>query len=110
MASKAVRDFFHNLPTKFDSEAAEGLSAVYQFELSGESGGEFYVAIENGVCRVGEGTHPDPEVTLSMTGEDCLGLLNGQLNGQSVFMAGRLRVTGDLSLAMQLKMLFPSAI
>ncbi|MBI4402506.1 MAG: SCP2 sterol-binding domain-containing protein, partial [Nitrospirae bacterium] len=47
-------------------------------------------------------------VTFSMSGEDCLGVLSGRLDGPSVFMSGRLRVSGDLGLAIQLKTLFPS--
>jgi putative sterol carrier protein len=43
-----------------------------------------------------------------MTGEDCIKVLNGQLSGMSMAMSGRLQVTGDIGLAMQLKSLFPN--
>jgi putative sterol carrier protein len=43
-----------------------------------------------------------------MTGEDCIGVLNGQLSGMVMAMSGRLQVTGDIGLAMQLKSLFPN--
>lgn len=108
MSRRSIQEIFQKLPAKLDQEAAEGLSAIYQFELSGPQGGEYYLSIDQGACEVIEGTHPEPQVTLAMTSDDCLGVLNGQLNGQSVFMAGRLRITGDLGLAMQLKMLFPA--
>ncbi len=108
MKPTSVKEFFRILPTKFDAEAAEGLEAVYQFDLSGQEGGQYHLVVLNGACSTREGTHPDPHVTFSMSGEDCLRVLSGQLDGQSVFMSGRLRITGDLGLAMQLKSLFPS--
>jgi predicted lipid carrier protein YhbT len=37
-----------------------------------------------------------------------LGLLNGNLSGQAMAMSGRLSVSGDIGLALQLKSLFPS--
>jgi putative sterol carrier protein len=108
MKPKSVKELFRRLPEKFDPEAAEGLMAVYQFDLSGSEGGQYHLVVENGTCAVREGTHPDPHVTFSMSGDDCLGVMSGRLEGQSIFMSGRLRVTGDLGLAMQLKSLFPA--
>ena len=43
-----------------------------------------------------------------MSVEDCLGVLNGRLDGVSVVASGRVRISGDIGLAMQLKALFPS--
>ncbi|MER3424207.1 MAG: hypothetical protein C4293_14290 [Nitrospiraceae bacterium] len=108
MEPTTVKEFFRRLPEKFDADAAEGLAAVYQFDLSGPQGGQYQLVIDNGRCDLREGTHPDPDVTFSMSGEDCLDVLIGRLNGPSVFMSGRLRVSGDFGLALQLKSLFPS--
>ena len=106
--AKTVKEFFQVLPEKLDAEAAEGMVAVYQFDLSGPEGGHYHLVVEDGACLVHEGVHPEPNVTFSMSGEDCLGVLRGQLDGPSVFLSGRLRVSGDLGLAIQLKSLFPS--
>lgn len=107
MPPQTVKDFFDRLPSKLDAEAAEDLTAVYQFDLSGPQGGQYYVQIQDGVCSVQQGTHPEPHVTLSMSGEDCLGVLTGRLPGTAVAMTGRLRISGDIGLAMQLQSLFP---
>lgn len=108
MKSTSVPEFFRCLPQKFDAEAAEGLAAVYQFDLSGPQGGQYQMTIQDGVCSVHEGSHPNPNVVFSMSGEDCLGVLSGRLDGASIFMSGRIRVSGDLGLALQLKSLFPT--
>ncbi len=108
MKPTTVKELFQALPSKLDKEAAEDLDAVYQFDLSGSQVGQYQLLVQNGACVVKEGTHANPHVTLSVDGEDCIRLLNGQLSGQAIFMSGRLHISGDLGLAMQLKSLFPS--
>jgi putative sterol carrier protein len=108
MTIPTLKAFFQALPRALDRDAAEDLDAVYQFDLSGPQGGQYVVKIQDGACVVEEGQHPDPHVTLAMAGEDCMKVLNGQLSGPSVLMSGRLRITGDIGLAMQLKALFPT--
>ena len=108
MKPTTIKDFFQLLPGKLDPEAAEDLDAVYQFDLSGAQGGQYVLTIRDGVCLVSEGMHEDPQVSLAMAGEDCIKILKGQLSGPAVAMSGRLKISGDIGLAMQLKALFPS--
>lgn len=102
-----VKELFASLPSKLDPAAAEDLDVVYQFDLSGAQGGQYHLRVKDGICVVEEGIHADPHVTLSMASEDCLKVLNGQLSGPAVVMSGRLQISGDIGLAMQLKSLFP---
>ena len=108
MKVTTIQEVLRSLPAKFDREAAENLDAVYQFDLQGDQGGQYHLVVQNGTCVVKDGAHADPHVTLSMTGEDCIKVLNGQLSGMAMAMSGRLQVTGDIGLAMQLKSLFPT--
>lgn len=108
MKSTTVREFFHSLPDRLDADAAEDVDAVYQFELSGTEGGQYIVTVQQGICQVAEGLHQDPHVTLAMAGEDCIKVLNGQLSGSAAAMSGRIRISGDIGLALQLKALFPT--
>jgi putative sterol carrier protein len=103
-----LKELFAILPSELDKHAAEDMDAVYQFDLQGDQGGQYQLLVQQGTCVVKEGTHADPHVTLSMAGEDCLKILNGQLNGMMMAMSGRLRIEGDIGLAMQLKSLFPN--
>jgi putative sterol carrier protein len=108
MNPTTVKEFFQLLPGLLDSDAAEDLDAVYQFDLSGVQGGQYILTIREGTCQVVEGTHADPHVVLSMAGEDCIKILKGQLSGPAVAMSGRLKISGDIGLAMQLRVLFPT--
>jgi putative sterol carrier protein len=107
MNAGTVKEFFRQLPQELDAEAAEDVNAVYQFDLSGPQGGQYVLTIHEGTCQVREGTHDDPDVTLSMAGEDCVRVLSGQLSGQAAALSGKLKVSGDLGLALQLRSLFP---
>jgi putative sterol carrier protein len=108
MKAKTIREVLDALPEKFDKEAAEDVDAVYQFDLRGPQGGQYQLLVRNGTCVVKDGIHSDPHVTLSMAGEDCIRILNGQLSSMTMAMSGRLQITGDIGLAMQLKTLFPN--
>lgn len=108
MNPTTVKEFFQLLPCRLDSDAAEDLDAVYQFDLSGVQGGQYILTIREGACQVAEGMHADPHVVLSMAGEDCIKILKGQLSGSAIAMSGRLKISGDIGLAMQLKALFPT--
>jgi putative sterol carrier protein len=108
MNPTTVKEFFQLLPDRLDSDAAEDLDAVYQFDLSGAQGGQYILTIREGTCQIAEGLHADPHVVLSMAGEDCIKVLKGQLSGTAVAMSGRLKISGDIGLAMQLKALFPT--
>ena len=108
MKAKTIKEVLDALPGKLDREVAEDLDAIYQFDLRGDQGGQYHLLVQNGTCVVKDGIHEDPHVTLSMAGEDCIKVLNGQLSGMTMAMSGRMQVTGDIGLAMQLKSLFPN--
>ncbi len=110
MKAQTIKEVLDALPSKLDKDAAEDVDAVYQFDLQGAQGGQYQLLVQNGTCVVRDGTHADPHVTLSMAGEDCIRILNGQLSGMAMAMSGRLQITGDIGLAMQLKSLFPNAV
>ena len=94
------------MPTRFNKEAAKGLNAVYQFDLSGDGGGKWHVIINNDTCQVNEGAAASPSITISMTAQDYLDMLSGKLNGQMAFMTGKLRIAGDMGLALRMQSLF----
>jgi len=105
-APTSCKEAFEQSPNRFNKEAAKGLTAVYQFDLSGDGGGKWYIAIANDECTVKEGAHASPNITLSMAAKDYLDMLSGKLNGQMAFMTGKLRIAGDLGLALKLQSLF----
>ena len=102
----AINDIFSRMPGRLDPEAAAGLDAVIQFDLSGDGGGVWHCAIKDGACTVAGGAHDAPTMTLSMEAADYVGLISGELDGTVAFMSGKLRIDGDMSLAMRMQSLF----
>lgn len=88
-----------------DPAKMKGVSAVYQFELTGDGGGVFHVAVDDGKATVVESENDNPNITITMDAEDFNNMLEGKLNATSAFMAGKLKVKGDMSLAMKLQSL-----
>lgn len=99
-------DAFEGMSEKFNADAAAGLNAVFQYCLEGDGGGEWNCTIADGALTVSPGTHDSPSVTLTMAAADFLDLVNGKLNGQMAFMSGKLKIAGDMSLAMKLGSIF----
>ena len=53
-----------------------------------------------------EGQHADPSITITMKTQDYIDLSTGKLNGQMAFMTGKIKIKGDLSLAMKMPKIF----
>lgn len=100
-----VKDVFAELERRVAANPAkvQGINAVFQFTLSGEEPGEWQVKLEAGAAEIVEGTPHSPGVTISMTSGDFKEMVGGNLNPAQAFMSGRLRLQGDMSLAMKLQ-------
>jgi putative sterol carrier protein len=109
MADVTVKDIFKEMPSRFNADAAKGMDAVIQFNLTGDDGGQYHAIIKDGKLEVKEGTHPAPKMTMTMAGKDYVDLTLGKLNGQMAFMQGKLKIAGDMGLAMKMQSLFKSA-
>ena len=107
MAITEVKDVFAKMPDVFSPSRAQGVNAVFQFEITGEGGGSWHVVVKDGTCRVSEGSHEEPSVTLTLSDENWLAMINRELNGVQAFMTGKLKVSGDIMLAQRIYDIFP---
>jgi len=101
-----VKETFDLMPSRFKLDKAQGVNAVIQYEITGEGGGNWYATVMDGTCTVTPGTAPGPTLTLTMSGQDWLDMLAGKLSGQIAFMSGKLKLKGDMGLAMKLASIF----
>ena len=106
MADITVRQMILNHERAFKPEAAEGVEAVIQYHLTGEEGGDWIINIKEGKCTVAEGVAENPKMTLTADARDFGDVLLGKANGMQYFMQGKLRLAGDLNLAMKLTSFF----
>jgi len=96
---------FSRMVEKFDAQKAAGVDATIQFDL-GDSGGQHWIKIANGQVQNGTGLAENPTMTLRASADDWASVVNGQLNPMQAFMSGKLKIQGDMGLALKLQPMF----
>ena len=105
--AETCEDSLKEMYKSFKAEVAGNLNATYIFDISGSGGGKWTLDISNGKCELKSGAVGSPSVTISISDQDWLSIQKGKLNSQMAFMMGKLRVAGDMGLAMKLQSMFP---
>lgn len=111
MADKVstIDEVFTRMGEVFDADKAAGVDAVYQFEMTGDNGGKYWVKVADGQYEVHEGEHDNPSITVITSADDYIKIVNGDLAAMSAFMTGKLKVKGDMGLALKLQSMFPTS-
>jgi putative sterol carrier protein len=86
-----------------DPSKAAGMNATYQFDLSGDDGGQYNIVMKDGAGQAGSGTVENPNITITMAANDFVDLTTGKLDGTMAFMSGKIKIKGDMGLAMKLQ-------
>ena len=105
----ALREIFSRMAEHFDPAKAEGQDAVVHFQIPGRPDGgydEFEVIVREGKCAVTETPKEKPRVTLKAEPVAFLKLITNQQSGPELFMAGKLKLEGDLMFAAQIPSFF----
>ena len=102
----SISDMIAGMPQYFLPEAAAGLNTTLQLDLSGEGGGQWHLVIADRQLEINEGFAANPNMTLKMAAADYLAMINGQSDAMQMFMAGKIKVGGDMSLALKMQSLF----
>ena len=102
----SAQELFDHLPEAFVPEEAHGVNAVVQFELTGAGGGDWHAQIADGQVNVRPGRAENPAVTLTAAAADYLAIINGDQTALGAFMAGKIKIAGDASLALKMQQMF----
>jgi len=102
-----TKEIFNEMQKRMDANPAKltGIKAVYQFDISGADPGIYSVAIADGKGVISEGSLASSDITIGMTSNDFADMVEGRLDGITAFMGGKLKVKGDMMLAMKLQSL-----
>ena len=102
-----LQELFEAMPGRFNAAAAAGLNKTLQFHITGEESGVWTIRIADGAAHLIQGAVENPDVTFTVDGQDWLAMEEGKLNAMNAFMAGKLKVAGDMGLAIKVPQLFP---
>ncbi len=102
-----IADLFETMPNRFNSAAAVGITKTLQWNITGDEPGVWAFQIVNGVGQLIHGEAEKPDVTFTISGKDWAAIAEGKLDSMKAFMTGKLKVTGDMMLAMKVPQFFP---
>jgi len=103
---ETARDLLQRMPQALNPAAAQGLTATYQFEVSGDEQFTAHLRIENSQATYHEGPAEKPDVIIKTPAAVWLAVALGKLDGAQAYMTGKYKVEGDLNLLMKLSSLF----
>jgi putative sterol carrier protein len=90
------------IKTAFLPEKAEGVDTVIQLKLTGVQAADWYLIIKDQKCESIEGVHPDPKMTMTVNSEDYIKMAIGEMDATMAFLKGKVKVSGDMSVALKM--------
>jgi putative sterol carrier protein len=101
-----VDETIKGLQEHFNPEAAAGLNKILQLNLSGDEAGKWAIKIANQTCELIPDGVEKPDLTLSLADKDWIAIAEGKLDPMNAYMTGKLKATGDITLAMRIPSIF----
>ena len=89
-----------NLKNKGDK--VSNINAIYEFQINGPEGGTWSLDLTVPGGQVTNGSTGKANCTVTMQDENFVKLVTGKLNPQLAFMTGKLKVAGNMGLALKL--------
>jgi len=115
-AASGLEDFkafavFQEIEKKLQEEGEQfvkKIGGVFAFKVSGGPGGKeavWVVDVKNGKGSVTNDPDKKADCTIAMADDNLLALMTGQMNPQTAFFQGKLKITGNMGMAMKLQSL-----
>ncbi|XP_061656674.1 hydroxysteroid dehydrogenase-like protein 2 [Syngnathoides biaculeatus] len=105
-----IESTFRVIRGVLSEDLVKSTKALYQFDLSGEHAGVWFLDLKSGSGGAGRG-RPDaePDVVMTMDSADFGKMFAGKLKPTTAFISGKLRIKGDVALAIKLEKMMASA-
>lgn len=105
-----IAELFDTMPDRFNSKAAARMMKTIQWNITGDETGVWAFQIVNGEGKLIPGGVEKPDTTFTVSAKDWIAIAEGRLDSMKAFMSGKLKVTGDMMLAMKVPLFFPMQV
>jgi putative sterol carrier protein len=84
-------------------DISKSVNSVYEFNITGDNGGVWTVDLTKEPGAVSAGSSGNAKCTVTCAAGDFMNIVSGKMNPQMAFMSGKLKIKGDMGLAMKLQ-------
>lgn len=102
-----IAESFDTMVGLFNPAAAGSMNKTLQWNITGDEAGKYALKVANGTCELIKGGVEKPDMTLTVADKDWLAIAEGKLDAMNAFATGKLKLAGDMMLAMKVQQLFP---
>ncbi|XP_043105724.1 hydroxysteroid dehydrogenase-like protein 2 isoform X1 [Puntigrus tetrazona] len=103
-AAGPISDLFNKIRGILSPDVVKTTQAVYRFDLTGEHAGVWYIDLKNDAGSAGSGEPPvNADVVMTLDSSDFIKMFGGTLKPTMAFMSGKLKIKGDMGLAIKLE-------
>ncbi|KAG1971113.1 hydroxysteroid dehydrogenase-like protein 2 [Pimephales promelas] len=100
----AISEMFNIIKGILNPDIVKTTQGVYRFDLSGEHAGVWYIDLKNNAGSAGYGEPPvKADVVMALDSADFVKMFGGKLKPTMAFMSGKLKIKGDMGLAIKLE-------
>ncbi|XP_074641527.1 hydroxysteroid dehydrogenase-like protein 2 [Tubulanus polymorphus] len=104
-----VVDTFRQVESVLNEKVVKKVNGIIAFELSGAEAGEWYMDLKTGSGSIKQGKPAsDPDCTFQMDSDNFIKIFKGEMKSTTAFMLGRMKIKGNLSIAMKLEKIMDS--
>ncbi len=87
---------------KADPDKVKQVAAVIELQISGKNGGTWTIDCKKSGGKVSEGSTGKADLIVKLSEDDFIDIFEEKLKPASAYFSGKLKVEGDLSVALKL--------
>ena len=103
---KNILQAIEGMTLSLNPEEVKDLTAVIQFKVSGEDGGDYYLSIADGKCDFSVGLAAEPSLTINTPAGVWLKIARKEMTGAMALMTGKYNASGQMGLLLKMDNLF----
>ncbi|MFN8284557.1 MAG: acyl-CoA dehydrogenase family protein [Chitinophagales bacterium] len=102
---QTAKEIILSIPLRIKKEKAAAYSTAFQFDISGDTGGQYTLNVKDGEAKVEEGLHGDAECVITTDAKTYEDIELGRMDPTMAFMGGQIKVS-NIAAMMQFAKMF----